>query len=255
VALFIAPARSEEPAVPAHFPQTSWSLVARAGAPLTPEGFAALSTLSRRYWYPVYAFLRRRGASAADAEDLTQGFFARLLETNGLAAADPARGRFRSWLLACVKNHVANARDRDRAEKRGGGMTLESFDAAEAQRRYGAEPAHHLTPERLYERRFALALLEGVLAELRAQYARGGKERLFVALQGRLTGGADERSYEEVAAELGTSAGTVRTAASRLSERYRALLRAEVEHLVAEESDVDDELGHLLSALGDDPSP
>jgi RNA polymerase sigma-70 factor (ECF subfamily) len=240
--------------VSAQFPKTSWSLVARAGAPLTPEGLEALSALCGRYWYPVYAFVRRRGAPAADAEDLTQGFFARLFETNAIAAADPGRGRFRSWLLGCLKHYVANAHDRARAEKRGGGVTVLSFDAEEAQRRYVAERAHHLTPERLYERRFALALLDGVLDDLRAQYARRGQEPLFDALRGRISGAAEERGHEEVAAALGMNVAAVRTAASRLAERYRELLRAEVAHLCADEGEVDDELGHLLSALGDGPS-
>src|SRR5579871_4126039 len=125
----------EDPAVSAQFPKTSWSLVARAGAPLTEEGLDALSVLCGRYWYPVYAFVRRRGATAEDAEDLTQGFFARLHETNAIARADPERGRFRSWLLGCLKHYLANAHDRERAEKRGGGFSIESFDAEEAQRR------------------------------------------------------------------------------------------------------------------------
>jgi RNA polymerase sigma-70 factor (ECF subfamily) len=239
--------------VAAEFPKTSWSLVARAGAPLTPEGIEALSALSERYWYPVYAFVRRRGASAADAEDLTQGFFARLIETNAVAGADPERGRFRSWLLGCLKHYLANTHDRARAEKRGGGIAPVSFDADEAQRRYVAEPAHRLTPERLYERRFALALLDGVLADLRAQYARRGQGPLFDALKGRVSGAAEERGHEEVAAALGMNVAAVRTAASRLAERYRELLRAEVARLCEHEGEVEDELGHLLSALGEEP--
>jgi RNA polymerase sigma factor (sigma-70 family) len=234
--------------MPADFPQTSWSLIARAAAPETPEGRAALAALCERYWYPVYAFIRRC-ASADEARDLAQGFFTRLLEKNDLATVEPARARFRSWLLACLQHYLAKERARARAEKRGGGQPLESFDAALAERRYHNELAHMLTPERLYERRFALALLERVLEKLRDQYVRAGNERLFDALKGRLTGDAAELPYKDVAATLGMSVEAVKTAASRLYDRYEERLRAEVARTVVREDEVDDELRHLLLAL------
>ncbi|WP_437827307.1 RNA polymerase sigma factor [Sorangium sp. So ce1153] len=239
------------PADPPHrFPQTSWGLVGRAGQPLTPEGRQALATLCELYWYPVYAFVRRRGAPADEARDLTQGFFARLLERNDLSVADQDRGRFRSWLVACVKHYVANERERARAQKRGGDAALRGFDADGAERRYQAEPAHVLTPEALYERRFALVLLERTLAVLQDQYAQAGQARLFEALKGRLSGEGDERPHKEVAASLGMSVEAVKTATSRLYDRYERNLREEVARTVARVQDVDEELRSLLSSLG-----
>lgn len=242
-------AQSEEPR---RFPVTSWGLVGRAGQPLTPSGRQALAELCERYWYPVYAFVRRRGAPAEEARDLTQGFFTRLLEKNDLAAADRARGKFRSWLIACVKSYLANEHDRATAQKRGGGQVGSGLELEieDAERRYQAEPARALSPEALYERRFALTLLAGALEALRAQQARAGKERLFEALKGRLTGDGGERPYKEVAEELGMTAGAVKTAASRLHDDYVELLRAEVARTVERVEDVEGELRELLVCLG-----
>ncbi|XXT15887.1 sigma-70 family RNA polymerase sigma factor [Sorangium sp. So ce429] len=242
------------PADPPHrFPETSWGLVGRAGQPFTPEGQKALATLCELYWYPVYAFVRRRGAPAEEARDLTQGFFARLLEKNDLAMADQERGRFRSWLIACVKHYVANERERARAQKRGGDAALRGFDADGAERRYQAEPAHVLTPEALYERRFALILLERTLAALQDQYAQAGQARLFDALKGRLSGDVDERPHKEVAEALGMRVEAVKTATSRLYDRYERLLREEVARTVARVEDVDEELRSLLLSLSGEP--
>lgn len=232
------------------FPETSWGLVGRAGQPLSAEGRKALAALCELYWYPVYAFVRRCGALPDDARDLTQGFFARLLEKNDLAAADPERGRFRSWLIACVKHYLANERERARAQKRGGDRLVVGLDPERAERRYHAEPAHVLTPEALYDRRFALDLLERALAALRAQYVDAGQERLFEALKGRLSGEGEERPHQEVAAELGMSVGAVKTATSRLYDRHEQALREEVARTVLRVEDVDEELRALLSCLG-----
>jgi RNA polymerase sigma-70 factor (ECF subfamily) len=242
--------------MPGHrFPQTSWSLIAQVGAPHTPQGHAALALLCEAYWFPVYAFIRRRAGSPERARDRTQGFFARLLEKNDLAKVDRAQGkRFRSWLLACVQHYLANEHDREHAQKRGGGRPLESLDAAAAEGRYTAEPSHDLTPERLYSRHFALSLLARVLEQLRAEYASAGNEARFDALKGCLSQDAEQRPHEELAAPLGMTVGAVKKAAYDLRARYRKLLRAEVGRLVDQPDDeaaVNEELRHLLAALAD----
>ena len=208
----------------------------------------ALATLCESYWYPVYAFVRRLGHSAADAEDLTQAFFARLLEKDFVGAADPERGRFRSFLLASVKHFLANERDRETALKRGGGAAVVSLDDAE--RRYRREPSHGLTPERAFERRWALTLLERTLAALREEQERAGHAERFTRLKCFLTGEGGAPSHAEVAAELGMTEGAVKVAVHRLRRRYRELLRAEIAETIADPSAVDDELRELFVALG-----
>lgn len=242
--------------MPSPFPATSWSLIARAAQPLTPEGHAALAALCERYWDPVYAFIRHSGAGAHDARDLTQGFFTtRWIEKNDLRAADREKGRFRDFLLMCVKRYLANQRDHDHTAKNGGGRPLESFDEMLAEGRYAVEAAHGHTPDRLYERRFALALLEDALTELGAQYARAGPEqaRRFHALQSRLDGSEGSRPHHEVAAELNLTLDAVRTATSRMYDQYEVQLRAAVARTIDPESAIEDELRWILAALGDDP--
>ncbi|AUX45281.1 RNA polymerase subunit sigma-24 [Sorangium cellulosum] len=240
------------PDPPHRFPETSWGLIADA-VELTTEGRKALATLYELYWYPVYAFVRRRGASADEAQDLTQGFFARLLEKNCLATVDRERGRFRSWLIGCLKNYLANERERARAAKRGGDRVLVGFDGDRAERRYQAEPSHALTPEALYGQRFALALLDRALAALRDQYTQAGQARVFDALKGRLSDDADTQPHREVAAALGMSVEAVKTATSRLYGRDERVLREEVARTVERVEDVDDELRSLFLCLGGDP--
>lgn len=243
----------------AKFPTTSWTLIARAGA-LTPDGRAALSVLCSVYWYPVYAFIRRRGGSPEDAFDRTQGFFTGLLARNDLAKVDKARGsKFRSWLLRCVKSHLSNEHDYENAQARIPPEVLESLDAGAAEGRYQAEPSHHLTPERLFDRHFALSLLGRVLEKLRAKYAAAGKEQLFEALKGSLSGDAAQRPYDEVAASLGMTAGAVKKAAFDLRAHYKNGLRAEVASLVDAdgpnaEAAVKEEVQQLLEALEDGPA-
>ena len=248
------------PTVPdAPFPKTSWTRIARAGA-LTPDGHEALSALCKDYWFPVYAFIRRRSASPDDASDRTQGFFARLLERNDLAKVDRAIGsKFRSWLLKCVVNYLANEYDRDHAQSRIPPELADSISDGNDEGRYQAEPAQHLTPERLYERHFALSVLARVLEKLRAKYVAAGKEPLFEALKGCLSGDAAQRPYEEVASALGMTEGAVRKAAFDLRSHYKKMIRAEVASLVdAEgpdgEAAVEEELGQLLAALEDEPA-
>ncbi|WP_211194700.1 RNA polymerase sigma factor [Pyxidicoccus fallax] len=235
------------PEKPQRFATTQWSLVAAAGSPDARE---ALATLCGLYWHPCYAFVRRRGYAAEPAFDLTQGFFLRLLESNDLATVDRERGRFRTWLLAALKHHLANDWHREQAQKRGGGAAHLSIDGAEAESQYERlEPSHDLTPERIFERRWALALLQRALGTLRDEYARLGKADLFERLSGVLTGGSAESTYQAIAADLGMSESNVKVTVHRLRNRYRALIQEEIARTVEREDEVDDELRHLLAAL------
>jgi RNA polymerase sigma factor (sigma-70 family) len=229
------------------FVTTRWSLVLRAGED-TPSAHEALATLCRAYWYPLYAFVRRTGKSPHDAQDLTQEFFARLIEKEWLAGVDRQRGRFRSWLLASMKHFLANEWDRANAQKRGGGATVFSIDDTSAERRYAHEPAGHATAENLFDRRWALALLEQVLTRLREEMAGAGKLDQFEALKFCLTG-ETAGSYADIARQLGTSEGAIKIAVHRLRERYRALIRAEIANTVSSPSEIDAELRELFAAL------
>jgi RNA polymerase sigma-70 factor (ECF subfamily) len=220
-------------------------LVAAAKGPTSRQALAELCEL---YWYPVYAFVRRRGHSADDAGDLTQEFFARLLETAGIAGADPARGRFRSYLLGACRHFLANQRDRAAARKRGGGRAALSLDFPDAERRYAAEPADDRTPEQMFDRRWALSLLDSVLANLAAEYAAADQASLFDRLKGSLTG--EGESYAVIAAAVGMTEGAVKVAAHRLRRRYRGRLRAAIAETVATPEDVDSEIRDLFAALG-----
>jgi RNA polymerase sigma-70 factor (ECF subfamily) len=232
------------------FATTRWSLVLAAGRRSSPQSSAALATLCENYWYPLYAYVRRRGHEAHEAEDFTQAFFARLLEKNDLTAADPGRGRFRSFLLTSLKHFLANEWDRHRAQKRGGGRSVLSIDFGTAEERYRAEPAHDLTPEKIFERRWALVLLENVLARLHGESAQAGKADSFDYLKGFLTGEQSAGTYGQLAAELNTSEGALKVAVHRLRRRYRELLRAEIEETVADPQEIDQEIRDLFSALG-----
>ena len=232
------------------FATTHWSLVLRAGQGGDAAAEASLAALCERYWFPVYAYTRRRGYDAHQAQDLTQEFFVRILEKNVLAAASPERGRFRSFLLTSAKNFLANAWDREQAEKRGGGRRPLSFDAAAGESRLALDPADHLTPDKVFERQWALTLLETVVARVQEEFALAGKERHFALLKGALSGERAFSSYAAAAAELGVSEGAARQAAHRLRKRYRELLRQEIAHTVADPSDVDEEIRSLFQALG-----
>jgi len=236
----------------ARFPTTCWSRVAHASDPSDPEARAALEGLSRDYWYPLYAFVRRRGFSPEDAGDLVQGFFADLLERTDLATADPGRGRFRSFLRAACAHYLAHQRDRDRALKRGGGRRPNPIDLPGAEGRYVREPAHELTAERLFERRWTLDLLGLVLARLDVEAARSGRAELFARLRPMLEGDIRAESYREVGAALCLSEGAVKVAAHRLRARYREVLLEEVGRTVADPTEIDDELAELIASLGGD---
>jgi RNA polymerase sigma factor (sigma-70 family) len=234
----------------ADFDTTHWSVVLTAGHRSSPDSRKALSTLCQAYWYPLYAYARRRGRNVEEAQDLTQEFFARLLEKDYLAVAQPGRGRFRSFLLTAFKHFLANEWDKARAQKRGGGCAPISLDFATGESRYLREPADELTPERIYERQWALTLLEQVLARLRDEFVRAGKADLFEQLKVFITPRTTADCYAEAAGELSISQEAVRVAVHRLRRRYRQLLRAEISQTVAEPSDVEDEIRSLFSALG-----
>jgi RNA polymerase sigma factor (sigma-70 family) len=232
----------------AQFATTHWSLVLAAGHRSLPASDQALAALCRAYWYPLYAYARRRLGDEGRAQDLTQDFFARLLEKNLLASAQPERGHFRAFLLTAFKNFLANESEKVRAEKRGGGRVFLPLDFHAGDSRYNLEPAHAWTAERLFERQWALTLLEQVLAALRAEYVADAKEELFDRLKVYLTG-ETAASYAALAPALGMSEGAIKVAVHRLRERYRALLRWEVAQTVADSAEVDDEIRRLFDAL------
>jgi RNA polymerase sigma-70 factor (ECF subfamily) len=244
----VAPLPDAAPESP-RFATTRWSLVLEAGRRSSPEVRQAMETLCRIYWYPLYAYLRRTGRQPAEAQDLTQEFFLRLVEKDYLRTADPERGRFRSFLLMMFKRFLANERERQGAQKRGGDCRTFSFDFAAGEERFCREPADDWTPERAYERRWALALLDRVLARLQEESAAKGRGELFQALKFVLTGEADAAEYSEIAQRLGVTEGAVKVAAHRLRKRYRDLLREEIAHTVQRPEDIDDELVHLLASL------
>jgi RNA polymerase sigma-70 factor (ECF subfamily) len=235
---------------PQRFETTRWGLVlaARGG---TPEAREALAELCGLYWYPLYAFVRRKGRDEHEAGDLVQGFFARLLEKEDIAAADPARGKFRSFLMAACAHYTANRDDHERAAKRGGGRPVVAIDRGEAEGRYAQEPAHEMTAERLFERRWALTLLGRVLERLEFDMARSGKSRQFEALRPALLGEGDRLPFAEVAGVLGITEEAARAAAHRLRKRYREILREEVARTVGDgdEGEVEEELRALFETL------
>ncbi len=234
----------------AQFTPTHWSVVlAAAGHADTVGARDALEKLCRNYWLPIYVFVRRQGQSAHDAQDLTQEFFARLLEKNFLAGAQREKGRFRSFLLASVKHFLANEWDKARAQKRGGGQVPISIDAELGENSFSLEPADTLTADRIFERRWALALLDLVLRRLREEYTQDGKEKQFNELKSTLTEGSRTVSYAEIATRLRTSEGAVKVAVHRLRQRYRELLRAEIADTVASPAEVEDEIRNLFAAL------
>jgi len=223
--------------------------VAAAGQGPSLEAQEALATLCHIYWYPLYAYARRHVPSAHDAQDLTQAFFAQLLEKEYLQAADPERGKFRSFLLTAFKHFLSKERARAHAQKRGGGRCMLSLDFQMGESRYHLEPVDHATPERLYERGWALSILEQTLARLRQELANAGKEKLFECLKGALAGEGVQESYARIALELGLTESAIKVAVHRLRRRYQELLRAEIAQTVVAPEDVDEELRDLFAAV------
>ncbi|MHC4813991.1 MAG: RNA polymerase sigma factor [Planctomycetota bacterium] len=238
-----------DPPGPREFATTHWSLVmaARPDQASQTRARKALEELCRGYWYPVYAFVRYRGYSPHDAQDVTQSFFAQIIETGGLATADPERGRFRSYLLGAVKHFLANEWHRARTQRRGGGVTFLELDALDPEARYALAPAEATDPDAGFDLEWARESIARAMEKLQAESEARGKGELFDALKGSLTG--DEPPRGETAARLGMTAGAVRAAVHRLRQRYRELLRAEIAETVTDPADVDLEMRHLVAAL------
>jgi len=231
------------------FPTTHWTLVLSAATKTDPEAGEALAGLCRAYWQPLYAFVHRRGYSTDQAQDLTQEFFARLIEKRYLARADPARGRFRSFLLSAMKHFLADEYDGRQTQKRGGKHIVLSVPFPEADGLCRWEPRDEETPEKIFDREWALTLLSRVTGHLQASFAREGRETDFDRLKQFLPGNEKELSYAEAARLLGASEGAARVAVHRLRRRYRELLRAEIAHTVADPDDIESEIRYLLEAL------
>lgn len=230
------------------FLTTRWTAVLAAARSDTVRARAALGELCQTYWYPLYAYVRRRGRNPQDAEDLTQGFFERLLKLNSLAGVSRESGKFRAFLLASMNHYLADAWARASAQKRDARRTI-SLDAEIAEGRYLNEAADHLTPERLFERQWALTLLGTVIQALRREYEAAERGDLFMELRFAITGEKNSMPYPELADRLGLSEAAVRVAVHRLRRRYRQLLRAEIAQTVADESEVESELVYLRSVL------
>lgn len=230
------------------FRTTQWSVVLAAGRS-EPAGGPALEELCATYWGPLYAYLRRAGHAPPDAQDLTQEFFATLIENRQFAGLDPARGRFRSFMLAALRHFVANERDRVQARKRGGGAIHVPLDVPAAEERYGTLLAGSADPEAEFERQWALALLARVLARLREESVAAGEVARFEALKSTLTEGRGATPYAGIAERLGTSEGAVKVAVHRLRKRFREALSDEVAGTVESDGEVEAELRHLLAAL------
>ena len=230
------------------FESTRWSLVVAAGGEDTTARRDALGALCETYWYPLYAFVRRRGAKPDDARDLTQGFLVSLLERHDFDRLRPESGRFRAFLLASLKHFLSNDHARKQTLKRGGGMIFLPL-ADEAEGRYRHEPVDFDTPERLFERRWALTVIDHVLAELREDWVRQDRVVEFDALKAALLGDAPPGGYAGVAERLGSTEGAVKVAAHRLRRRFQARLRHRIADTVVDPADVDDEIGYLVQAL------
>jgi RNA polymerase sigma-70 factor (ECF subfamily) len=231
------------------FATTSWSIVLAAREASTVESLAALEALCRAYWYPVYAFVRRQGVDAEEARDLTQAYFARLLEKGYLEDYEPERGRFRVFLKASVRHFLSKEREKARSWKRGGRAGIISLDDQQIEGRYRFEPVDRLTPEQLYERRWALTVLEQARARLREERIAAGRELEFRKLEGFLTGQGPQDRYKDIAAELGTTEDAVKQALHRLRRQFGALLRDVIGATVSSRDEVDDELRYLLGVI------
>ena len=244
--------RPDSPAAPGPspgFPATHWSVVLTAGHDSSPDAREALEQLCRAYWYPLYCYARRHAGSAADAEDLTQSFFAHLLQRNTLAKVSQDKGRFRSFLLAALNYFLADESDRGRAQKRGGGCVVVSLNEAGAEERYQRECGDELTAEQLYERRWAMAVLDRASVRLRKEFAAAGKGTLGEELRGLQENPAETGPYAEIAARLGMPVGTLKSHVHRYRQRFRALLCEEVAQTVASPADVADELRRLIAVV------
>ncbi len=232
------------------FTTTRWTLVLAAGQSDSPDGRKALGVLCQTYWFPIYAYLRRRGYDEHQAADYTQGFFAHLLEGSGLQNVKREKCRFRSFLLACLKNFLADDWRRTRAAKRGGGKRFLPLEITDAENSYTLEPGDNLSPDLLFDRSWALTLLGGALGKLRSEYTRAGRGEVFECLKGHIAREQGTSSYDHVAAQLGMTEGAVRTAVHRLRSRLRDLVQAEIAETVATPEQLEEEIKDLFTVLG-----
>ncbi len=243
------PIAPDRPAPSPAFLTTHWTAVMAAGRQFTDQDREALARLCENYWFPLYAYVRRRGHAAEQAKDLTQGFFSRLLANNWLESADRSKGRFRTFLLTALSRFLGDEWDKSRAQKRGGGLVPIPLQLDTAETRFGLEPADPVTPEQCFERRWALALLDRVLNRLRSVYEDSGRGEHFAALQPCLVGSRETQPYSELATRLGMTEGAVKVAVHRLRKEYRETLREEIAQTVSSPAEVDDELRHLFAVL------
>jgi DNA-directed RNA polymerase specialized sigma24 family protein len=231
------------------FAATHWSVVLAAGQAESPQAAEALEKLCRTYWYPLYAYVRRRGFGHDDAQDLTQGFLLQLLAHKSFGRVDRSKGRFRSFLLGGLNHFLADQRDRANAQKRGGGHSILSLDAQAAEQRYRLEPVDERSPDRLFERAWAMALLDSVLASLEEEFRDAGKVELFERLREFLVAGMEPPTYAEAGAETGMTSEAVRKAVHRLRHRYYGLFREEIARTVADASEVEEEMRYLCDVI------
>jgi RNA polymerase sigma-70 factor (ECF subfamily) len=241
--------RADAPATAAGFHTTHWTVVLAAGQSHDTAGREALAVLCSTYWYPIYAYLRRSGSTRHDAEDLTQEFFSGFLKRDSLTNVSPMLGKFRSYLLACLKHFLANERRRAQAQRRGAGVQVIPLDSGAADTRYLAEPSHDITPDVLFERRWAFAVVDLAMKELQREYVQRGKGELFEQLRGFLPGDAPSASRAELAARHEMSPGAVDVAVHRFRQRFGELLREQVARTVSSAAEVEEELRHLISVL------
>jgi RNA polymerase sigma factor (sigma-70 family) len=232
------------------FATTHWSVVVNASRADTTQASEALASLYKTYWYPLYAYVRRRGYSAHDAEDLTQGLFVSLLENQSLSNADPKLGRFRSFILGAMNHFLSSQQAKRRTQKRGDGQANLSLDLALAEQRFDLEPTDHSSPDKAFDRAWANALLTAVLKALEAEYQREDKDGLFQALKETLAGARESQPYAQLAVQLDLSEGAVRVAVHRLRKRYRDLLQAEIARTVSSSAEARAELDHLFRVMG-----
>ncbi len=246
----MTPEKDSDSSGPKDFRTTHWSVVLAAKRSDSPERMAALTALCQTYWYPLYAFVRREGQDRPQAEDLTQEFFARILEKNRLASVLPEKGLFRSFLLASLKNFLANEWDRSQTAKRGGKNSIISWDDQSGEERYLREPSDNATPEKLFEQSWALTLIETVMGRLKKEYADADKIQLFDAIHACLSEDEGAGTYAGIAARLNMTEGAVKMSVSRMRGRFRLLLRAEIAQTVTDSGEVEEELRHLFKCLG-----
>lgn len=237
------------PSSNAGFTTTHWSVVLAAGEQQSPQAAQALETLCRTYWYPLYAYIRRRGYAPEEAQDLTQEFFARLLQKNYPAQADRAKGKFRSFLLLTLNHFLSDEQERATTRKRGGGQVIVSLDDPASEDRYRLEVPDDLTPEKLFERRWAQTILDQALARLRAEFVAGDKTRQYEILKAFEPGEQRTISYAEAAAQLGVTESAVKSLIHRLRQRHRELVREEIAHTVSTAAEVDEELRYLIAVI------